>query len=252
MKKQHYIKLLLPLLMTCALAYSCSNKTNNVEPIKPLDNKQFDGIDVSHHQGTIDWKTVSKDSRVKFVYIKATEGSSHKDSKYSYNIKNARKHGLKCGSYHYFTMHSKAQAQFNNFKATAKKNNQDLIPMVDVELNGKDKNGWMIDGCHTGKKMPKERDRIILTLGKLLELIEKEYGCKPIIYCSYASYVQVLCDDFKDYPIILGNYAQKPRIDGYLIWQFTEKGRVNGIKGAVDLSRFHKGVGLADIELITP
>ena len=36
----------------------------------------YQGIDVSNHQGLIDWSLVSKDENIKFVYIKATEGAT--------------------------------------------------------------------------------------------------------------------------------------------------------------------------------
>ena len=44
--------------------------------------RQYDGIDISHHQGKIDWKEVAKDKQIKFVYIKATQGTSIKDKNY--------------------------------------------------------------------------------------------------------------------------------------------------------------------------
>ena len=57
--------------------------------------RQYDGIDVSHHQGQIDWKEVAKDKQIKFVYIKATQGTSIKDKNYEQNIKAARRQGLR-------------------------------------------------------------------------------------------------------------------------------------------------------------
>jgi len=228
----------------CLLTCSCENSTK-----KTTEQQKYNGIDISHHQGKIDWDKVSQDSLIQFVYIKATQGSSYKDPDYKNNIKQAQSRGLKCGSYHYFTMRAKAKDQFDNFKTTTKNHVQDLIPMVDIELNGHDKNGWKIDGCHTSKKMPKERERVILTISILLDLFEKEYGCKPILYCSHASYVQVIEGNFEDYPIFLGNYADKPRLDDYLIWQYTDKGKIEGIDGYVDLDQFHDGIELKDIEL---
>jgi len=97
--------------------------------------------------------------------------------------------------------------------------------------------------------MPQERERVLLTLSILLDLFEEEYGCKPLIYCSYASYVQVIEGNFEDYPIYLGNFADKPKIDDYWIWQYTEKGEIKGIEGHVDLDLFHDGIGLNDILL---
>ena len=235
------------ILMLCSLALSsCAEDSEEILENEP---KQYHGIDVSHHQGKIDWEKVSEDTLIQFVYIKATQGATYQDKEYEENIAQARRHGLKCGSYHYFTMKAKAVDQFENFKNTTKEYPQDLIPVVDVELNKHDKHGWRIDGCHTGKNMPKERERVILTLSKLLNFFEEEYGCKPIIYCSYASYVQVIEGNFKDYPIFLGNYADQPRIKNYLIWQYTDKGHINGVEGNVDLDQFREGVMLSDIQL---
>ena len=47
------------------------------------------GIDVSHYQGEIDWERVANETNIKFVYIKATEGSSHKDTLDHRNTKQA-------------------------------------------------------------------------------------------------------------------------------------------------------------------
>ena len=248
MKTEHHNTVLL-LATLCLALSSCVNDTPKTLNDGVVEGR-YHGIDVSHHQGTIDWEKVSSDTCIQFVYIKATQGSTFQDPEYKTNMKQAQKHGLKCGSYHYFTMLSKSDAQFDNFKRTTAGYTQDLIPMVDVELdNKKDKNGWKINGVHTSKRMPKERERVILTLSNLLNLFEKEYGCKPIIYCTYAAYVQVIKGEFEDYPIFLASYRSQAHFDDYLIWQYSEKGHVDGIEGYVDLDRFHEGVTLKDIEL---
>lgn len=58
------------------------------------------GIDISHHQGEIDWAKVKEwnGHKINFVYIKATEGSTHLDKKYLHNIKEAKKQGFLVGS----------------------------------------------------------------------------------------------------------------------------------------------------------
>ena len=60
------------------------------------------GIDVSHHQKKIDWKKVRfwKNKKINFVYIKATEGETYKDSFYSQNILGAKENEITVGSYH--------------------------------------------------------------------------------------------------------------------------------------------------------
>ena len=95
----------------------------------------------------------------------------------------------------------------------------------------------------------KGRDRVVLTLGNLLKLFEAEYGCKPIIYCPYSSYLQIIKGDFDNYPIFIASYKSKAHIKEYQLWQFSDKGRIDGIKGYVDLDRFHKGVTIDDIKL---
>ena len=52
------------------------------------------GIDVSHYQGQIDWDEVARDERVKFVYLKCTEGGNLQDNTYRRNLKECRRLGL--------------------------------------------------------------------------------------------------------------------------------------------------------------
>ena len=58
------------------------------------------GIDLSHYQGDVFWETVGANSKMAYVYLKATEGSTHIDETYERNIELAHRHGLKVGSYH--------------------------------------------------------------------------------------------------------------------------------------------------------
>ena len=94
---------------------------------------QAQGIDVSKYQGKINWTKVSKSKKVKFVYIRATEGASIRDSYYKNNIDGARKAGILVGSYHVYSSKTTAYQQFANFKAVAVKKKQDLIPVLDID-----------------------------------------------------------------------------------------------------------------------
>ena len=117
------------------------------------------GIDVSKFQGTINWTKVAKDKTIKFVYIKATEGTSNRDPNYQTNIKKARKAGLLVGSYHVYSSKTTAYQQMGNFKKQVKKSDQDLVPVLDIE------------GYHVNRLNMERVD-------KILELMEKEYGIK--------------------------------------------------------------------------
>ncbi|MBQ2235977.1 MAG: glycoside hydrolase family 25 protein, partial [Muribaculaceae bacterium] len=90
----------------------------------------LDGIDVSDHQKDIDWRATAANKKIKFVYVKATEGATYSSRRYLYNIENARKHGIKVGSYHFVRTGSRIRDQFENFKRVAKKADQDLIPLI--------------------------------------------------------------------------------------------------------------------------
>lgn len=205
------------------IAYSLS-------PRPRVTLKGYHGIDVSNHQGKIDWKQVANDKNIQFVYIKATEGATYVDKSYSRNITEARKHGFKVGSYHYLRNTSIIKEQFKNFKNVAAKESQDLIPMVDVEEHV-------------------DKDSIKL----FCQLIESHYGKKPAIYGTNRSYNSFCAPDFNDYVLMIGRYGKKePIIIGlghYDIWQYSEKGSIPGIPKKVDLDRMHPDFNIAKLYL---
>ena len=216
--------------------------TKPVEPPKPkkqpLDTEtvQFDGIDVSKHQGDINWDELKKNPKVKFVYIKATEGSDYIDPRYKQNIKEARRAGFKVGSYHFLTNRSSATSQFINFAKTANRDEQDLIPVIDVEVCKQ----WMSQQLRDSLKV-------------FADLLEDYYGCKPMIYTSEKFFTKHLGRAFADYPLFIAKYNTVQPNVGYkwILWQFSDCGlfrkAVKGNAGEVDLSRFNKGCSITDL-----
>lgn len=122
------------------------------------------GIDISHYN-TVSWDSL--DPNIKFCYIKATEGRSFKDKMCVTHSKNARKHNIYVGLYHYFRTDVSPEAQFENFKKVADKIDYDLIPAIDVEQDGNDFTNTV---------------EVNKNLTKLIQLFEQEYGQKPLIY----------------------------------------------------------------------
>lgn len=232
-------KLLLVICISALVAFFIKDKFfnfgTNKSTVFAID---YNGIDVSKYQGNIDWNKVSEDSHIQFVYIKASEGSGNFDSKYNKNIREARNAGIKVGSYHFFIGRKSAKDQFDNFNRHVSKYNQDLIPVVDVEEAG---NRYI------------SRAQLQRNLQEYMELVKREYGKYPILYSQYGFYNKMLAPEFNKYYIFIARYgAQKPVLKGngnYNIWQYSEKGRIKGIKGTVDLNRFANGTRLADIEL---
>ena len=91
------------------------------------------GIDVSHHNGKIDWAKV-KAAGITFVYLKATEGATYKDPTYDDNYAQAKAHGIAVGAYHFFRPGVATKSQVDNFVAAIKKLNPgDLPPVLDAE-----------------------------------------------------------------------------------------------------------------------
>ena len=186
------------------------------------------GIDVSRHQGDIDWETLKAgfhpDAPISFVYIKASEGSDFKDVKFKENFENARKHGFVRGAYHYFSTTSSGVSQANLFISMVKLGKGDLPPVLDIE------------------EKPKNKKKYIDEVKVWLKKVEEHYGVKPIIYAS-SKYKQKYLDDpfFKEYPSWVAHYYIPELREGeeWLMWQCTDLGVLPGIKEKVDINIFN-------------
>ena len=200
-------------------------------------SKGFDGIDVSHHNGVIDWKTVRKNNKnIQFVYVKATEGKNHVDKNYLTNAREAHKQKLKVGIYHYFTSRSSATEQFAWFRQNANKTWQDLVPVVDVE----EFKGW------------RSKEQLQDSIMVFVRLVKKHYGKLPMIYTHQNFYNTYLYPRFNKHYLFIAAYRKTPPvIKGavYDIWQYTDAGRVQGIKRNVDLSRLSAKMKIKQIIL---
>ncbi|MBR6284098.1 MAG: glycoside hydrolase family 25 protein [Muribaculaceae bacterium] len=232
--------LLLVVLAVLLLLPSCGGSgevTGQRRHIAPRDSTApYDGIDISSHQGDIDWTKVASDKYIRFVYIKATEGATYRSSHYRRNVEGAHRHGLLVGSYHYVTSTSAIDAQARNFIMQAPRHTQDLIPMLDVEERG----SW-------------SRSQLIDSVARFAQLLEKHYGRKPMIYSTIDFYNKNLAPHFNKYPLYIGRYSsQAPSINwqgSYTVWQFTENGIIPGIDAYVDLCHYHDDGWLDEIAL---
>ena len=226
------------LVITMILAGACRN--DKAAKPRPMPTRyadaKYDGIDISSHQGHIDWEKVSSDHDIRFVYIKATEGATYRSPHYSHNITEARRRGLLVGSYHYITSTSSIDKQFENFSKFALKSLQDLIPMLDVEVRG----SW-------------SRSQLIDSVDRFCQLIERHYGVQPMIYSTMGFYNKNLTPHFNKHHLYIGRYSNNEPVinwDGnYTIWQYTETGIIPGIDAYVDLCKFNDGTWLDDIML---
>lgn len=234
-----YYKLLLSVIFLSNVVLCANAQADNYESTELFDSEVYHGIDVSNHQGSIDWDKVAKDENVQFVYIKATEGATYVSPTFEQNIQEARKAGMKVGCYHFLRATSYIHDQFRNFIEYCREDEQDLAPLIDIEVKG----SWLDEEVADSVKL-------------FADLLEEYYGVRPIIYTGTNFYNKYLSEEFNDgYELFIAKYSEnEPElIDGtdYTIWQFTDCGEVNGIYTDVDQSRFNKGKSLKDI-LFTP
>jgi lysozyme len=192
-------------------------------------NYSIHGIDISHHQGSIDWSEVKamkvRNIKVGFTFIKATEGANTIDEAFRKNWFNAKEIGLPRGAYHFFVASKSGKVQAENFIQTVTIQKGDLPPVLDVEL---------INGTSKADLQQRVKDWLVV--------VENKYNTKPIIYTNADFYENYLAGAFDDYPLWVAHYLveDKPRIArNWLMWQHNEKGHVNGIDAFVDFNVFN-------------
>jgi len=221
-------------LIACFFASYCEMNTTPVDH----PNAKIYGLDLSHHQGDIDWSSVknAQGHPIQFVYIKATEGATYQDPLYAFNFKEAKIHGFNVGSYHYFRTTSTVANQLTNFFNTVRKDHQTLIPMVDTEDIGSLSVGAFHD-----------------SLALFLAGIKAEYGSKPILYTTQRFYNSFLQNRYTDCRFCIGRYGENESqlLDGnpWTIWQFSESAQVNGIPKPVDLNVLNSQIDLGELLL---
>jgi GH25 family lysozyme M1 (1,4-beta-N-acetylmuramidase) len=198
------------------------------------------GIDVSYWDSGIDWPKVRATGQ-RFMFTKATEGDFYADPTFAANWSGAKAAGLLRGAYHFFRANVDPKKQAKKFidYVNKTKDNGELPPVLDLET-------------HDGQA----KDKIISRAKTWLDEVEKAFGKKPIIYSG-----QYFLQDYlseagggppkwaKDYPLWLAQYpnsyveGQKPFLPrgwfSWTFWQYSEKGKINGINANVDLNVFN-------------
>ncbi len=185
----------------------------------------YKGIDVSSHQGKIDWGKV-KASGVQFAILRAGYGklSTQKDSCFEANYAGAKAAGIPVGAYWYSYAKTveEAQKEADLFLETLKGKQLEYPVFMDVE----------------------EQSQFALGKAKVSEIIEtflmrvEKAGYWVGLYMSASPLKQYVSDAIRSrYAIWVANYGvSKPSYNGsYGIWQHSASGRIDGISGDVDL-----------------
>jgi len=198
------------------------------------------GIDVSYWNAGIDWPKVRATGQ-RFVVAKATEGDGYRDPSLVNNWTGAKAAGLLRGAYHFFRCNVDAKKQADNYinYVHTLKDDGELPPVLDLET-------------HDNVK----KEKIIPAVKVWLDRVEAAFGKKPIIYSGFYFLKDYLSEAgggppawAKDYPLWLAQYPDQ-YVEGmqpslpkgwfkWTIWQYSEKGRLNGINANVDLDVFN-------------
>ncbi len=179
------------------------------------------GIDVSAHQGAIDWDRVAHDN-ISFAYIKATEGGDFVDARFAVNWAAARRAGVTVGAYHFFSLCTAGDVQARNFLATAPPDDGAMPPAVDLELAG---------NCDNRPDPGAVRH----DLTSFLTIVEASWRENTVLYVG---------DDFAQRyplgaepgrPLWERRILRRPGGNDWTIWQVDGFAHIAGVSGRVDL-----------------
>ena len=188
------------------------------------------GIDVSSHNGNINWNSVKNDG-VEVVVIKATEGVDFVDSYVNQHYAGASSVGLNIGFYHFMSEKTDPYRQAEDFYNCIKDKSYNVIPTLDIEVN------------NYGRSAAEITDRCLTFLNRFKELS----GQDCMIYTGGYFGRDNLDSRIKNYPGWIAHYGvDYPMETGFPVvgHQYTETGRVNGVNGNVDINNFNEGIFL--------
>lgn len=191
-----------------------------------------DGIDVSRHQGRINWPQVAA-SGITWAYCKASEGVGYTDPTYAENVDGARRAGIRVGAYHYCRPSGPYPATDAAREVSWFADQHphpgalDLTPALDIEetdLDRKDTARW-------------------LTVA--VENLRERGPARPVVYCSpgwfNAAVEAYRWQNVADLWVAHWTGEDRPTLpngwDRWIFWQYTSLGRVDGVSGRVDRNR---------------
>ena len=185
------------------------------------------GIDVSEWQGDINWQKV-KNAGIKFAMVRTSYGQRSLDKTYIANIEGAQAAGIDVGAYHYCYAKNieDAKAEARHFINTIKPYTLSYPAVLDLE-----------DPSQANLSKQLLTDMAIA----FMEVV-KDAGYFPMLYANkYWLESKLDFSRLKEYDIWLAQWATKPTWTGdFGIWQYTDKGKIDGINGYVDLNVAYK------------
>ncbi|MEW8692198.1 MAG: GH25 family lysozyme [Candidatus Thiodiazotropha endolucinida] len=222
-------------------------------PVDTLDEPNaVYGIDISHHNGEIEWDNLP-DNSVIFSVAKATEGVGFYDSQFKKNWAELKKHvdasiltrkpRFFRGAYHFFTPSDPLTQAKSFIEQVGDLNPGDLPPTLDLEWTSFNSDRWK---KYSGEEIAR---RALIWL----DTIEKHYNRKPIIYTNAAWWSDrgIESAELSKYPLWIANYSKKSieagsphtlpsQFSDWYLWQFTDRGFfLDAPNKSFDVNRFN-------------
>lgn len=197
-------------------------------------------IDVSEHQGSIDWNKVYNDgfdyAIIRAGYRGYETGAMKTDARFASNYEAARRAGLKVGAYFFAqpVSLSDAVSEAEYFLSIVSGKTFDLPLFVDLEY---------ISGTYgaEGRLYNAKMSKLGLTLVTNTYCAKLESaGYKAGVYVNYYMLTECMMPSSLSYPVWLARFASAANYSGeYMMWQFTDKAKVDGISGGCDMSVYY-------------
>ena len=194
---------------------------------------EIKGIDVSAHQGKINWDTVANYG-MDFAILRITEVGNVIDSQFENNFAGCSKHKIPVGVYKYSYASTVSEAQNEARKVVSVLNGRKIQFPVFLDLEN-----------HRQRVLGAES---IHNLAEAFQEIIVAAGYKFAIYCNLDWYMNVICSHLKKYEFWIARYPgndngwlqERLRPDIGVGWQYSSKAKIPGINGNVDRDVFYK------------
>lgn len=198
-------------------------------------NKKMFGIDVSHWQGNIDWAKVAQNvPKVDFAIIKTSTGIGSLDPRAVWNANGAKKNGIKVGYYHFCSLNDENELLDATNEAKWFMKVLKSLPTPDLPLVLDFENNPLVS----------------LDKGELLTWIKTFFatlvanGYKDYILYSYKPFLDKylpFTHGLGNIPLWIAQYRPMLSLPNgwtkHWLWQYSDRGRIKGIAGDVDLNK---------------
>ena len=190
------------------------------------------GIDISSHQGEIDWAAVAADG-VDFAMLRIgnrgyTSGSISQDGRFEENFQAARENGIRLGVYFFSQAVSAEEAREEAEQVLAWLDGRQLECPVAYD--------WEHITSDTGARTDTVDGETVTACAIAFCQTIETAGYTPLIYCNgMLGYLSYDVEQLQDYELWYAEYASYPSFAYALtMWQYTDEGAVDGVSGPVD------------------